>query len=245
MTALERGLRLLMALRYGDGARLSDLARRTELDKATASRLLRSLTRYAFATKGADDLYRLGPALAVLARGTPEQTISTIVGPPLRRLADATGETASFFVPQGDFRLCVAAYAGRYPVSHVLKVGDALPTDRGAGGRVLRMYAKRLMPCGDAEVQISLGERDPELAAVAAPIFDGRGGLLGAISLSGTCTRFRSDEYLETLRARLAATANELNRIFGGAGSAPTATALLEPAEAVAQRDRVKRASGT
>ena len=109
VNALERGLRLLMALRYDEGQKLSDVARATGLDKATASRLLRSLAQYSFVLKDGNDRYRLGPAIAVLERtGNATQGIAAAVQPTLERLAAETGETASFFVPHGGLRLCVA-----------------------------------------------------------------------------------------------------------------------------------------
>ncbi|MGJ7497333.1 IclR family transcriptional regulator [Variovorax sp. RT4R15] len=215
VTALERGLRLLMALRKDEGQKLSDLARTTQLDKATASRLLRSLMRYSFAVKDADERYRLGPATAVLeATGDKTHGIAAVVQPVIDRIAKESGETASFFVRHGDLRLCVALAAGHHAVGHVLKVGDVLPTERGAGGRVLRLYEGGRPAGGPDLVQTSLGERDPELAAVAAPVFDARGKLLGALSLSGTSTRYSSPEYLQSTQARIAFAAREIESLF-------------------------------
>jgi DNA-binding IclR family transcriptional regulator len=67
-------------------------------------------------------------------------------------------------------------------------------------------------------VQTSLGERDPELAAVASPVFDGRGQLLGALSLSGTSTRYSSAAYLQALQAAIAAAAGQIEAMFAAAG---------------------------
>jgi DNA-binding IclR family transcriptional regulator len=217
--ALERGLRLLMALRKDQGQKLSDLARATNLDKATASRLLRSLVRYSFAVKDASDRFRLGPATAVLeSTGSMTQGIAAVVQPAVERLAQETGETASFFVRHGDMRLCVAVASGQHAVGHALKVGDMLPTERGAGGRVLRQFAQGRPPGESDFVQTSLGERDPELAAVASPVFDGRGQLLGALSLSGTSTRYSSVAYLQALQAAIAAAAGQIEAMFAAAG---------------------------
>jgi DNA-binding IclR family transcriptional regulator len=204
-----------MALRKDEGQKLSELARTTQLDKATASRLLRSLMRYSFAVKDAEERYRLGPATAVLeSTGDTTQGIAAVVQPVIDRIANESGETAGFFVRHGDLRLCVAVAAGHRAVGHTLKVGDVLPTERGAGGRVLRLYEGG-RPAGNREmVQTSLGERDPELAAVAAPVFDARGKLLGALSLSGTSTRYSSPEYLQSMQARIASAAREIESLF-------------------------------
>lgn len=217
VTALERGLRLLMALRYDEGKKLSDLARVTDIDKATVSRLLRSLTLFSFASKDEQDRYRLGPAIAVLERtGNSTQGIASIVQPTLERWAEKTGETASFFVPYGELRLCVAVASGQHAVSHVVNVGDTLGTERGASGRVIRMFASG-RPAKDVEMlQTSLGERDPELAAVALPVFTGQHRLLGALSLSGTCTRFSSPSHLQVVQQAVVQAAAEIEQLVRG-----------------------------
>ncbi|SDO12154.1 IclR family transcriptional regulator [Polaromonas sp. JS666] len=217
VTALERGLRLLMALRYDEGKKLSDLARATDLDKATASRLLRSLALFSFVLKDEQDRYRLGPAIAVLERtGNSTQGIAPVVQPTLERWAEKTGETASFFVPHGELRLCVAVASGQHAVSHVLNVGDTLATQRGASGRVIRMFAAGRPEANVELLQTSIGERDPELAAVAFPVFTGQNRLLGALSLSGTCTRFSSQSHLQTLQQAVAQAAGEIEGLLLG-----------------------------
>lgn len=215
VNALERGLRLLMALRYDEGQKLSDVARATSLDKATASRLLRSLAQYSFVLKDGNDRYRLGPAIAVLERtGNATQGIAAAVQPTLERMAADTGETASFFVPHGDLRLCVAVAFGNQAVSHFLRVGDTLPIDRGASGRVVRAFAAGRPPDASGLLQTSMGEQDPELAAVATPVFDSRNRLLGALSLSGTCTRYSSPDHLHKVQAAIQAASQEIESLF-------------------------------
>jgi DNA-binding IclR family transcriptional regulator len=217
VNTLERGLRLLMALRYDEGKRLSDLARATNLDKATTSRLLKSLTRYSFALKDSSERYRLGPAISVLEHtGNSTQGIAAIVQPTIDRLAKETGETASFFVSYGGMRLCVSVASGNHAVGHSLKVGDVLPIERGAGGRVLHMYAGGRPSDESSLLVTSLGEREPELAAVASPVFDAKNRLLGALSLSGTSTRYTSPTYLHKVQSALAVATKKLEALFAG-----------------------------
>lgn len=65
-------------------------------------------------------------------------------------------------------------------------------------------------------LQTSIGERDPELAAVAFPVFTGQNRLLGALSLSGTCTRFSSQSHLQTLQQAVAQAAAEIEGLLLG-----------------------------
>ena len=55
----------------------------------------------------------------------------------------------------------------------------------------------------DKGFALSLGERDPDIAAVALPLLDRQGGLRGALAVSGLIARFdarRRDAALGALR---------------------------------------------
>ena len=73
-----------------------------------------------------------------------------------------------------------------------MRVGDALPIGKGASGKALITFADGLHApvCGKDLVFTSVGERHPDMAAVAAPIFDLSGKLVGALNASGPKTRF-------------------------------------------------------
>jgi DNA-binding IclR family transcriptional regulator len=56
---------------------------------------------------------------------------------------------------------------------------------------------------------VSLGERDPQVAAVAVPVFDLAGQFRGALAVSGLTGRFREQERRAAL-AQLSASADRL-----------------------------------
>lgn len=182
--AVDRALAILLAYRPGDAAlSLAELARRTGLYKSTLLRLMASLERAGMLLRpGAAAEWRLGPALVGLGQraAAPDALLEAQLLPLLQRLAAETGESASFYIRQGGQRLCRFRVEGRHAVRDQLPPGSLLPLDRGAAGHVLR----------GAGPTATIGERDPELAAVAAPVFSGSGALLGALCLSGTATRF-------------------------------------------------------
>jgi DNA-binding IclR family transcriptional regulator len=210
--ALERGLRILMALKVEGGLTLSAIARETQLNKTTILRLLLSLERLAFVHR-IDDIYKLGASIFVLAGGQSEAAfIRDLVSPTLIKLAESTGETATFYMKHGkQQRMCVAIAPGSQVVRPNVSVGDVLPL-MGAAGKVFVAYAKGLPEGFQGDVFESLGERNPELAAVAAPIFDRDGKLLGALSLSGTYIRFMASSNLEQLSNTLRKACSTLNR---------------------------------
>lgn len=66
VAALERGLSLLGVLTQ-DGLSLSEAARRAGLNKTTAFRLMKTLERAAFVSRGEDDRYRFGRRIGEMA----------------------------------------------------------------------------------------------------------------------------------------------------------------------------------
>jgi DNA-binding IclR family transcriptional regulator len=193
--AVDRALALLAA--FADGTprlSLTELARRTGLWPSTLLRLAASLTRGGILVRGTDGLFRLGPAtlrLGLLYRAGFD--LAEPLRPVLAQLAERTAETAAFFVREGDARLCLFRHESDRPVRHAMREGDLLPLDRGAGGHVLRAFTdpptRQLAAVRAAGLALSLGERDPEAAAMAAPVF-GAGGFVGGLSVSGPIGRF-------------------------------------------------------
>ena len=94
-----------------------------------------------------------------------------------------------------------------------------LPLDRGASGRVLMAFTGGTEPLHD-EVRtrgwyLSLGERDPEAAAIAAPVF-GRGRhFLGALGVIGPRSRFETESH-DRVAALITEEAARLSRSLGG-----------------------------
>ena len=62
---------------------------------------------------------------------------------------------------------------------------------------------------------VSIGERDPNCAGMAAPVFGADGRLEGALSLSGPRDRF-TEAMIEDYRPRLKAAAAGVTRSLGG-----------------------------
>ena len=207
--AVDRALSILSAFNEDDlGLSLAELSRRTGLYKSTILRLLGSLKASGFVTLGSDGLYSLGPDLWRLGSYYRRRYLpSEIVMPVLERLRDLTKETASFYVRDGENRICLYRVNSERPMRHHLVQGARLPLERGAAGRVLLAFGPE-SPISSQEVRyfghaISLGERDPEIAAISVPVVDDDGKLLGALAVSGLITRFSEaacETHLDHLR---------------------------------------------
>jgi DNA-binding IclR family transcriptional regulator len=183
---------------------LTEIAQRTGFYKSTVLRLAASLEACGFLQRGDDRLYRLGPELwrlgSIYRRGLD---LGEYVRPALRRLVEATQESASFYVRDGDERICLYRANSPRAVRHHLEEGDRLPLDRGAAGHVLRAYtAPRWSPGSEIRQRgycVSLGERDPDIGAAAVPVIDRAGQIRGALSVSGLLTRFNQKARTEAV----------------------------------------------
>ena len=199
--AVERAFQVLDCF-DGSVANLSlaDLSRRTGLYKSTILRLSVSLERFGYVVRREDGRFRLGPTTWRLGAAYRRSfDVAEIVRPELKALSDATNETASFYVRDGDSRVCLYRSEPPRAIRHSIAEGARMPLDRGASGRVLLAHSSGEPPRADtarikeAGYAVSLGERDPEVASIAMPVFDNEGWLRGAVAVSGLITRFQDE----------------------------------------------------
>ncbi|MEQ3554608.1 IclR family transcriptional regulator [Pseudonocardia nematodicida] len=199
--AVERALTLLEA--FADGAdrlSLAELAKQTGYYRSTILRLAASLQRMGYLHRDADGCYRLGPTLWRL--GSQYQRafrLADYIRPALVEISGETGESAAFYVREGDQRVVLYRVNSDRPTRHHIEEGSALPLDRGAGGRILTVHTS-----GDDEhadqiraqgFYVSDGERSPEAGAVAVPVFGMNGEFIGALGVVGPRHRMGADNH--------------------------------------------------
>jgi len=135
------------------------------------------------------------------------------IRPELRRLVEATGETASFYIREAESRVCLFRHNSPQSARHHLDEGTELPLNAGASAHVLIAYTdgkgSKARTVQQRGYCVSLGERDPQVAAVAVPVFDLAGQFRGALAVSGLTGRFREQERRAAL-AQLSASADRL-----------------------------------
>lgn len=195
---------------------LIELSAETGLYKSTVLRLLASLRHARIVIQQSDGRYALGPEVArlhqVFSRSFSEEAV---ILPWLRKLVTETNESAAFYVPRGNQRLCLYRVDCARPMRDNLKAGDLLPLDRGAAGRLLSAYLGSDTPLSQtirtAGYVALKGDRVPELSAISAPAFAADGELSGAVTLIIPTERF--DESLASLVTQMA---GRITRDLGG-----------------------------
>lgn len=199
--AVSRALAVLDAFANGErDVALGELARRTGLHKTTVLRLARTMAQGGYLTQVATGGWRLGPAAGWLgARYQTSYDQAALVEPILRELSQATGESAALYVREGDRRVCIARVDGNQSIRHHARMGEAITLNRGAAGRVLLAFSgepgEPYNTIRRVGYYITAGERDPEVASVACPVFGVNNVLVGAVCTTGPVARFTRTAY--------------------------------------------------
>lgn len=214
--AVDRALALLSAFRDEDGpVGLTEISRRVGLNMTTALRLLQTLEGQGFVQRLPSGGYLLGATLLLLGdRFRRSLKLENHVVPALERLRGESGESAAFFVRDGNQRRCVWRLDSPQLVRAYAPIGEVFPLGHGAHGRAL--IALDPAP-GQATALpvVTRAERHPDLAAIAAPVLDAAGQVVGSLGISVPLYRFTPE--MEALCRRLTMReAVQVTRELGG-----------------------------
>mgnify|MGYP001300163360 CR=1 FL=1 len=225
--AVTRALQVMEAFRIGERQlSLAEMSRRTGLHNSTVLRLCRTLARSGYMVQNEGGAWRLGPATGWLgARYQAGFDINNVVEPMLRALSQATQESASFYVREGEERACIARVEGPQSVRHHVRIGMRLPLKLGAPGRVILAFSGEQGEVYE-EIRrrghhISLGEREAQVSSVAAPVFGLNWRLLGSMCISGPTARLGAQQLQAHARLVMDA-ANRLSYALAGERSQET-----------------------
>ena len=197
--AVERALKILECFNSENReVSLAELSRLTGFYKSTILRLCVSLERFGYLHRGNSGLFRLGPAAWRLGSCYRQAfDLADMLRPELRILCEATNETASFYIREGESRICLYRVEPARAIRHSITEGADMPVNQGASGKILLAFSgaeeDSFADIRSEGYAVSLGERDAEVAAVSMPLFAQTGRLVGALAVSGLITRFKTD----------------------------------------------------
>jgi DNA-binding IclR family transcriptional regulator len=202
--SIDRAAQLLIAV--ADSAApigVGELAEATDLPKSTVSRLVAALERHALVQR--DSLrgpLRPGPVMMRLARrGIGDRDLTELSADALRRLAEASAETINLAVPTPLGVEHLSQVDSHHFIGSTNWIGRRVPHETTAVGKVFLAFGAvrvaeqhaGLVPELEA-VRVrgyatAVGELEPGLSAMAAPVRAGAGDVLAALSISGPDTR--------------------------------------------------------
>lgn len=194
---------------------LGELSSVHELPKSTTSRILGALERQGLIQRDRAGAYLPGNVLTRFARHRNlELDLVTRMRPVLKNLAEKSGETANLATAGNGYVEMIDQVDGRYLLGATNWIGVNVPYHCSALGKVLLAYGVVKIPAGRLEkrgpqsittharllVELEAVRRrgfasikdelEEGLVAVAAPVREADGQVVGAVSISGPAPRF-------------------------------------------------------
>lgn len=225
---------------------LSEFARLSGASKATVYRLLSDLQQAGFVEQtGTGRAYRLGPAFVRLAslREAAVPTREVAMGV-LRRLSDATWETAHLSLLQGDTLTTLAhTYSSRHGTRVIIDDSEELPLHGTASGLAILAFSApetvertltrpmqaftddtptdpdtiraRLGRIRETGLAHSVGGFEADVHGVAVPLFNAASDCIGAVAVAAPVARM-TDALRATIENELMQAAREIVELWGG-----------------------------
>jgi len=193
--------------------------------------------------------YSVGPkSLRWAEVYTTNLDIRNVALPIINELLLQTKETISLYILDGDERLCVERMESAQNVRIVARIGRRLPLYAGSAGKLLLAFlpekrqeeilartnfqpftAKTIVDIKVLREELKIirkqgysfsdGEWVEDAAGIAAPIFDMKGDILGALTVSGPSFRF-TKEKINLHKIKVLRAAEHISKDLGYVGTA-------------------------
>lgn len=213
--AIDRASALLIhILESSTPPLLSELSRSHEIPKSTTSRMLGALERQGLIRRDRAGAFTAGDIMTQFARShNHDSVLIARMHSVLEKLALTTGETANLAVETNGQMQLIDQVDGHYLLGATNWVGRRIPYHASALGKILLAYGSATIPLGKLErlttktittrprllvelenvrkkgFAIIIDELEEGLVAVAAPIREDDGRVVGAVSISGPSAR--------------------------------------------------------
>ncbi len=237
--ASNRAVAILDALADAGEVGTNELARRTGLPASTVSRQLGTLASTGLVEQDAESgRYRLGIHVVRLANAVLARLdVRRVARPHLEELVRVTGETATLHVPGEEDAVTVDFVPSAHFIQHVTQLGRPSIAHATSAGKVMLAFTDRPLPrrpaprvhaptrsraprsspprSGRVRAQgyaDAFEEREPGLAAVAAPVWSSTGVLAAIVALQGPTARFGRAEVDAAIASTPRADARDLPR---------------------------------
>lgn len=223
--SVDRAIDILECFSEGNtDLRVTDIARKLGLSKATVYRILRTLDARGYVSQNPEnEKYRLGVQTLRLSRTfLSGLDFRRVALPYMKVVRDTLNESVNLFVSNGERRVVVERLESTEPLRRILRIGDELPLNRGAAGKIFLAFDGANHPDADAaELEqirlkgyaISHGERALSASSVAVPLFNHTGKVAAVLAIAGPTVRFQEpalSRYIPVVVSNGAAISKEL-----------------------------------
>lgn len=212
--SIERGIEILKLLEAGPLG-VTELANATALPKTTVHRLLKTFEAHHWVEFNGAKKYQLSWGILPMAKSfLMSLDVRAIAQPYMVAIRDQLQQSVNLFLAQGDYRICIERVVADKPLRHDIKIGTVYPIFKGAAGKIFGTYmadfkdtdmsaAESLQIRHDGFV-VTRGNRVPDAASIAVPIFSFGNKLEAVMTISGPIgdyTEERVKEYLAVMVA--------------------------------------------
>lgn len=227
----------------GGSGRITDIAREIGCSKNTAFRLLQTLQERQFVRRADDSSYELTFKLLNLGESVMRTTeVHDVARPHIQNLVKACGETATLAVLDGDEIVYVDRVHGNMPHNTSYSIGSRAKAYRTSLGKAILAFSPEAVvdKCLNQELQANteytltdptkirseLGEVAQRgyaidnqenvlgIRCIGAPVFDRKGEVVAAVSVSGLAVRL-TDERLKEFSVHLLNTTRAISSRLG------------------------------
>ena len=241
MNSLERMLSLLDVFTVEAPVwSTEDLIRHSGCSRSTCYRYIKALQDVGLLTPVAEGGFILGPRIVEMDRQIRTcDPVYTAGGPPMDALAKRTGHTALLAALYSDTVMCVRQIP---EAEGLFSRGQRRPLFHGAASKVIlahlpshqlrTLFARHRKPIASAELGsdwksflatlrsirqqghcITIGEFQPGIVGIAAPLFNRDGQVLGSLGIAMPTESVRPGEYKPLVAAVIAAAGEATLRI--------------------------------
>jgi len=219
LSTLARGLRIVELLTAEESLTVREVAALLSTSRSSAYRLIRTLVESRWLTEIEPGVYEAGPALLALSTRVRGQSYFRKVAHQwMRKLKAETAETITLSVRVDNWRMAIEQLESDRDVRMSVELGRRLPLYAGASGRAIlsglspdeldnyldsvtfepitgrtvtdRTALRAVIAQSRADgCTVSMGERDPDAFAIAAPVLHDR-IVLGAVAICGPISRY-------------------------------------------------------
>lgn len=193
---------------------ITEIEKRSKLSRPTLYRILSTLIRRGFVRKDGDPpRYRLDVGVGRLADAWANSLdIVRLAAPLLQELLELHDETVALYLRKDKTRLCVAEIPSRQVLSYSRGLGYSGSLIRGASGLAILAYVepdqaadiiaeeldaakvrtlqRKLLEIRRDGFALSGGDFIEGAQAIASPVFDRHGAVIGSLGLFGPSVRF-------------------------------------------------------
>ena len=223
LLTLVKSLAALEALETAhEGLTLTELARRLRESQTVVFRVLKTLEEHGYVQHDSvSRRYTLGLRIWEMgAKAVSRTGLVDAARPVLKWLTAVTSQTSGLMVLRGADVLYLDIREGQEALRFYAEPGSRAPAYGTASGKAMLAWRpecvaqvvkagmrrftqttivrpadlqRELEEIRRSGVAMSRGEREPDLAAVSAPLFDARGECVAAVGIAGSRTRFTDD----------------------------------------------------